>query len=88
MKKCLKTIKKEKNCRGEGTAQYTATEQVAVVQITFLCPSSLMEINKGKNISKVMVLPKSHTTLALEQTRSNVLNKTSTIMLSRVCIES
>lgn len=31
MKKCLKTIKKEKNCRGEGTAQYTATEQVAVV---------------------------------------------------------
>lgn len=38
-----------------------------------------MEINNGKkNISKVMVLPKSHTALTLEQTRSNVLNKTST----------
>lgn len=48
MKKCLKTIKKEKNCRAEGTAQYTATEQVAKAQITFLCPSSLMEINNRK----------------------------------------
>lgn len=48
MKKCLKTIKKEKNCRAEGTAQYTATEQIAKAQITFLCPSSLMDINNRK----------------------------------------
>lgn len=80
-------IKKEKAAEGKelhSTLQMSKQQSSDHIPLSFKFKGD----KQGKNHLRVMVLPKPHTTLTLEQTGSDVLNKTSAIMLSRVCIDS